>query len=307
MASTTKIMTLILALENGVMEDVCTVSSTASAQPKVHLGAPKGTEFYLKDLLYSLMLESHNDTAVVIAEHIAGSVEAFSDMMNQKARDIGCKNTWFITPNGLDAAVTDADGTERTHGTTAEDLAAILRYCITASPKREEFLEVTQTQSHSFTDLSGKRSYYCGNHNALLTMLDGALTGKTGFTGGAGYSYVGALEDDGRTFIIALLGSGWPPHKTWKWDDAKALFRYGKDHYKYRDIFTELGACRIPVENATQEKMVIPVSDRLPEGEKQLRLLLSDEDQVVFHTELPDVLEAPVNEGDVIGRRICTL
>ena len=95
MASTTKIMTCILALENGNPADICTVSETAAAQPKVHLGAGKGTRFYLKDLLYSLMLESHNDTAVMVAEHIGGSVEGFSQMMNQKARDLGCEKNMF--------------------------------------------------------------------------------------------------------------------------------------------------------------------------------------------------------------------
>ena len=102
MASTTKIMTCILALENGNPKDICTVSETAAAQPKVRLGARKGTQFYLKDLLYSLMLESHNDSAVVIAEQIGGSVEGFSAMMNEKAKQLGCKNTCFLTPNGLD-------------------------------------------------------------------------------------------------------------------------------------------------------------------------------------------------------------
>ena len=113
MASTTKIMTCILALENGNPEDICRFSSKAAAQPKVHLGAPAGTQFRLQELLYSLMLESHNDSAVAIAEQIGGSVEGFASMMNQKARDIGCKNTWFITPNGLDAVCAMPDGGEK--------------------------------------------------------------------------------------------------------------------------------------------------------------------------------------------------
>lgn len=305
MASTTKIMTLILALENGSLNDVCTVSSKAACQPAVHLGAPAGTEFYLKDLLYSLMLESHNDTAVVIAEHIGGSAEGFAAMMNQKARDIGCKDTWFITPNGLDARETLPDGTEKIHGTTAADLARILRYCIRQSPRRQEFLQITQTPSYTFSDVSGKRSYYCGNHNALLTMMDGALTGKTGFTGGAGYSYVGALKQDDRIFIIALLGCGWPPHKTYKWTDARTLFQYGMDHFFYRDVFEPASLPEIPVENGVEE-MKIPVSDRL-EGTQKMQLLLCGEDQVRYQTSLPERLEAPVKKGDVVGVRRCLL
>ncbi len=305
MASTTKIMTLILALENGSLSDVCTVSSKAASQPAVHLGAPKGTEFYLKDLLYSLMLESHNDVAVVIAEHIGGSVEGFAAMMNQKARDIGCQDTWFITPNGLDAQETLPDGTEKIHGTTAADLARILRYCIQQSPKQEEFLQITRIPSYTFTDVSGKRSYYCANHNALLTMMDGALTGKTGFTGDAGYSYVGALKDDDRTFIIALLGCGWPPHKTYKWADARILFQYGTDRYAYRDVFEPVSLPELPVEDAVSKER-IPVSDRLA-GEQQLLLLLSEEDRIQYQLSLPEKLDAPVKKGDVVGVRSCQL
>ena len=97
MASTTKIMTCILALESGKLDEVVTVSENAAKQPKVHLGASSGQKFYLKDLLYSLMLESHNDTAVMIAEHIGGDVEGFAELMNQKARELGCEDTCFIT------------------------------------------------------------------------------------------------------------------------------------------------------------------------------------------------------------------
>ena len=91
------------------------------------------------------MLESHNDSAVVIAEAVAGSVEKFADQMNQKARTIGCYSTYFITPNGLDAA--DSNGI---HHTTAEDLARIMRYCIMNSKKQEEFLTITRTKTYHF-------------------------------------------------------------------------------------------------------------------------------------------------------------
>ncbi len=103
MASTTKIMTCILALENGSLTDEVEASSHAASQPQVHLGMNKGDRFCLEDLLYSLMLESHNDSAVAIAEHIGGSVEGFAELMNEKAGEIGCTDTHFITPNGLDA------------------------------------------------------------------------------------------------------------------------------------------------------------------------------------------------------------
>ena len=112
MASTTKIMTCILALELGNPDDVVTATKEAAGQPKVHLGVQSGQTFYLKDLLYSLMLESHNDAAVMIAEHIGGSVPGFARLMNEKAKALGCENTYFITPNGLDAKETDEAGVE---------------------------------------------------------------------------------------------------------------------------------------------------------------------------------------------------
>ena len=102
MASTTKIMTCILTLENMTQDQKVKVSQKAAGQPKVRLGVKSGEEYYIKDILHSLMLESHNDSAVMIAEAIGGSVEAFAKMMNEKARELGCKDTHFVTPNGLD-------------------------------------------------------------------------------------------------------------------------------------------------------------------------------------------------------------
>ena len=103
MPSTTKIMTCILTLENGNLSDTVAVSKNAAGQPEVKLGMKEGESYVLKDLLYSLMLESHNDSAVAIAEHIGGSVEGFAGLMNEKAEELGCFHTYFITPNGLDA------------------------------------------------------------------------------------------------------------------------------------------------------------------------------------------------------------
>ncbi len=182
MASTTKIMTCILALEH--MEEGQTVeaSTYAARQPQVHLGVRKGEQYYIRDILYSLMLESHNDSAVIVAEGIAGTVEKFAVMMNEKAEEIGCRDTHFVTPNGLDGK--DEGGV---HSTTAADLARIMKYCIMESPKKEEFLEITRTGSWQFSNLDGNRSFSCNNHNAFLGMMEGALSGKTGFTADAGY------------------------------------------------------------------------------------------------------------------------
>ena len=206
-ASTTKVMTCILALENASGDDYVTISANAAAQPDVQLNLKEGEQYYMEDLLYSLMLKSHNDSAVAIAEHVGGTVENFAKMMNEKAKALGCTDTHFVTPNGLDAE--DEGGV---HHTTARDLALIMRYAI----QNETFLRITETRDYSFTDLSKKRQFSIHNSNALLDMIDGVLSGKTGFTGNAGYCYVCACEEDGKTFIISLLGCGWPNHKTYK-------------------------------------------------------------------------------------------
>lgn len=304
-ASTTKILTCILALEKGEPEETVTFSEEAVRQPEVHLGASKGEIFYLEDLLYSLMLESHNDTAVAVAEAISGSTAAFAEEMNQKAKEIGCTETHFVSPNGLDWE--DEDGP---HETTAGDLARLLRYCIRQSPKKEEFLKITRTGEKSFSNLSGTRTYSCTNHNAFLSMMDGALTGKTGFTGKAGYCYTGALSDGDRTFIIALLACGWPNNKTYKWSDARALFSYGLSAYRYDRIELPGGFGAVSVKEgvlpgqAIDEKAEVAL---LSAGEKEFRLLLSGQDEVKWKVTLPKILEAPVVEGEQEGEAVLLL
>ena len=201
--------------------------------PEVKLHIREGEQYRLKDLCYSLMLESHNDSAVAVAEHIGGSVEEFAEKMNRKAWEIGCKNVCFVTPNGLDVA--DADGNE--HSASAADMARIMRYCAFQSPCRETFLEITRTASRTIQDESGNRSFYLANHNALLSQCAEVLSGKTGFTGKAGYCYVAALKKEGKAFTVALLGCGWPPHKTYKWADMRKLDQYAFDTYNWYDIF----------------------------------------------------------------------
>lgn len=304
MASTTKIMTCILILEQCNLEETAATSAYAASMPKVHLGAAEGEEFYVKDLLYSLMLESHNDSAVILAEHAGGDVPGFAEKMNEKAREIGCEDTWFITPNGLDAQE-EVQGEVKKHHTTATDLGRIMRYCISQSPKKEEFLEITRTPSYSFQDVSGKRSFSCNNHNAFLSMMEGALSGKTGFTSEAGYCYIGALEQDGKTLIVALLGCGWPNHKNYKWQDTRALMEYGLEHYTLHS-FSEAKLPQIPavipVEKGQGEKLgeMAEVSTVRRETE-DMKLLLGAEDEVRTVYRGKTFLEAPVKEGDKIG------
>lgn len=300
MASTTKIMTCILALEYGDENAVVTFSDNASRQPKVHLGASSGDVFYLRDLLYSLMLESHNDSAVAIAEAVSGDVKAFAALMNQKAKEIGCENTYFITPNGLDAS--DEQGK---HSTTAVDLARIMSYCIMDSPKKDRFLEITSTTQHSFTNLDGKKSYSCTNHNAFLTMMDEAISGKTGFTADAGYCYVGAIRSEGRTFVVSLLACGWPNNKNYKWADMKKMVSYGMENYEYRKIDTVSTLDEITVINGIPESGRLfgstKIDVRLDNHNEELNVLMNQNEKTEIKVEQKEVLKAPVKKGEEVG------
>ena len=304
MASTTKIMTCILALEYGNPDDIVEASAYAASMPKVKLSVKQGERYRMGDLLYSLMLESHNDSAVVIAEAVGGSVEEFASMMNQKARDIGCYDTYFITPNGLDAVVNDSG---KVHSTTAQDLAKIMAYCVTDSPAREQFLEITQTLSYDFTDADGKRSFHCGNHNAFLGMMKEAISGKTGFTNSAGYCYVGAVESEGRIFTVALLACGWPNNRSYKWSDMKKLVTYGMERYEYRDIYEQREFRDIRVNNGIDSASGAPYKEACVAvqiddgGERSMPYLLCEDDEVEVRVQVADVLQAPVAEHEEIG------
>lgn len=331
MASTTKIMTCILVLENAKVDETVSVSAYAATMPKVKLYVKCGEHYTVRELLYSLMLESHNDAAVVLGEYIGGkllddtgeisehtgeeskaALHRFAQAMNEKAEEIGCEDTWFITPNGLDATETltlpDQSTLEKEHHTTAKDLAWILRYCIKASPQRDLFLEITGTQDYSFTE--NGRSFQCHNHNALLQMMDGAFTGKTGFTNKAGYCYVGALKRDGKCLIVALLACGWPNHKTYKWSDSRELFTYGLENYMYRRLEEEPFSGReqllvpIPVlgakNDALTEEVLLPVEPD-PEAEGMDGLLMRPDENVEILYRKEQYLTAPVEAGESVG------
>lgn len=304
MASTTKIMTCILALENGGEQAVATASAQAAAAPKVHLGVYEGERFLLGDLLYSLMLESHNDAAVMIAETIGGSIEGFAALMNEKAAAIGCTDTHFVTPNGLDAS--DAGGD---HHTTAADLARIMRYCVKTSPKATEFLAVTQTRSYTFWDLEKKNMFNCCNHNALLDQMEGAISGKTGFTAKAGYCYTGALERDGKCLIVTLLACGWPNHKNYKWADAAKLLNYGLESYTYRDVLDHSWKPgRIEVTDGvydgllqTKSSASLSLVSPALDPARSLPVLLKETEIPKKDIFLPELIEAPVKKGEKVG------
>ena len=288
MASTTKIMTLLIALEQGNLEDIVTVSKNAAIQPDVQLNMNTGEQYYLKDLVYSLMLESHNDTAVAIAEHVGGSVEDFAARMNAKARELGALHTQFVTPNGL-----DADG----HYTTAADLAKIAAYAI----QNERFVAITNTQSHSFSELTKGRGFTVSNKNQFLHMMDGAIGVKTGFTGKAGYCFVGALKREDRTLVSVVLASGWPPNKTYKWQDTKRLMQYGLEDFKKELILETLPELSdAPVIEGKQDFVPLCYGK---EAEELLNetLLLNGSEIITTEFEWTKQLQAPVEAGEMVG------
>ena len=286
-ASTTKILTCLYILEHCDIDQMAKVSKNASMQPKVRLGVREGESYKVKDLLYGLMLESYNDCAVVLAEYAAGSVEKFEKRVNQMAAKLGASNTHFVTPNGLDG--TDKDGR---HETTAQDLAKIMARCI----KNQQFLEITQAKQHTFTDGSGKRTFTCNNPNALLSTMHGAISGKTGYTSKAGYCYVGAIKQKNMTMTVSVLASGWPPHKTYKWNDVRKLVQYVTDNYEKREIIADTNNVKeINVNNGLKQKVPLRT------GNPKATFLIKKTDQIKIESILPSSMNAPVKKGQKVG------
>lgn len=347
MASTTKIMTCITILENVSLDDVLTVSAYAASMPKVKLYIQKGEQYVVRDLLYSLMLESHNDSAMALAEYVGKrylpeelknkdsaeytveesrqAMAAFAALMNEKAAELGCENTWFITPNGLDETqefvLEDGSTVQKEHCTTAAELARIMAYCLKGSPCTDTFLRITRTGSYSFS--ANGRSFSCNNHNSFLSMMDGALTGKTGFTNKAGYCYVGALERDGRTFVVALLACGWPNNKNYKWSDTRELMKYGIDNYFYRSFLEEgiafdpgrlppvqvLGGQTEALGGTAYTGLTVLGSEDMAEGggfpaggaQDAEGLLMRRDEEIKVEYNVKSVITAPVKAGTEVG------
>lgn len=314
MASTTKIMTLIVALEYANENDIVTVSPYAASMPDVQLNIRAGEQYRLGDLYYAMMLESFNDVAVTIAEYIGECyalnqddrtantdikarsyddskkyVHTFAKLMNEKAKELGCENTYFITPNGLDAE--DENGK---HSTTAKELAVIASYAI----KNERFNDIIGTRQYSFCEVNGTRNCSAYNKDAFLNQMNGAFGIKTGFTGNAGYCFVGALKSDGRTFISVVLGSGWPSNRTYKWKDTRKLMEYGINNFFPRTVFSTIEDYKdVMVKDGMEESTSTCIAG-------ELSLILCDADDVRVVYELEDYIDAPVRVGDVVGKAI---
>lgn len=218
-ASTTKVMTAIVVLESGrPLNDVLTVSKTATQVPSSKLYLKVGQKMSIRDLLYALLLSSANDAGMVLAEGIGGSVERFGDMMTKKAHDLGAVNTHFVNPHGLTAAE---------HYSTARDLALIFNYAM----KNATFREIVGSKASAVsTTPPGRgakpRQLMVRSHNRMLWNFEGALGGKTGYTLAAMKCFVGAAARNGNTVIVSMLGS----HDLW--GDSTKLLAYGLENYE---------------------------------------------------------------------------
>lgn len=286
MASTTKIMTAITALEEGDLESVVTVSARAASAPKVKMYLQTGEQHTLGNLLYPLMLESSNDAAIAIAEHLGGDVETFCAHMTERAKELGAKDTVFETPNGLDSG---------DHHSTAYDMAVIARHAL----QNEQFRAVIATPSKTITDLTGKRTYTFNNKNRLLWEVDGAIGVKTGFTGKAGHCFVGAVERDGRTLISVVLASGWgTAGKAQKWSDTKQIISYGFAAFSPVEVLTaETAAEPVSVTRARETEVGTKLAESLT-----LPLTEEEKGEVTVRYHLPESLEAPLTAGQTIGK-----
>lgn len=230
-ASTTKIMTALLALEGGKLDRVVTVSEHAAAvgESSMHLFA--GEKLTLEQLLYGALLRSGNDACVAIAEHIAGSEGNFVLLMNQKARELGASGTRFRNPNGLPA---------QGHLSSAYDLALLTRYAF----QNPVFNRIVSTR---VKDLGGR--YYFNNTNRLLWSYQGADGVKTGTTNAAGKCLVASATREGRRLITVVL------HSDDRYADTMNLLDYGFNHFKHVKACRTGGiAVRVPVsEGVTPE------------------------------------------------------
>ena len=218
MASTTKIMTAIVLIENADLNQTITVSAKAAGTGGSRLGLKHNDKITMKDLLYGLMLKSGNDAAVAIAENVGGSIEKFADLMNEKAKEIGLDNTHYVTPHGLD---------NPEHYTTAYELAKLADYAL----KNEIFAKVVNTKNYTVT-INGYPKNIT-NTNELLGYLDGVNGVKTGFTNNAGRCLVTSVNRNEFEIITVVLQADTKKIRT---TDSISLIEYVYKNYELFNI-----------------------------------------------------------------------
>ena len=277
MASTTKVMTALLALEYGQLDDPVTCSRTAFGVPGTSIYLAEGETLCLRDMLYGLMLASGNDAAVAIAEHIGGTTENFCRMMTQRAAELGCTGTVFLTPHGL-----PCEG----HYTTAHDLALIAREAM----QHPEFREIVGTTRATIPWQNRSYDRVLNNKNKLLSTYEGATGIKTGYTKKAGRCLVFGAERNGMRIIGVVLNC-------WDWfDEAARLMDHAFDRYEAVTLmYAGDTAALLPVSHSDGKNVEVIFGADLTgvTAKGSIPQLILD---------LPDTVEAPVYSGQHLGK-----
>ena len=291
MASTTKIMTCLVTLEHANLTDTVEVSKKAAGTGGSRLGLTTGAKITVNDLLYGLMLCSGNDAAVALAEHVAGSISEFANLMNEKAKEIGLENTHFVTPHGLD---------EEEHYTTAYELAKLADYALNV----EKFTDIVKTKTYTVS-INGNPKQL-NNTNELLGNLNGVYGVKTGFTNGANRCLVTAIKRDNLDVICVVLGADTKKFRT---QDSIKLIEYTFKNYEIVDLdsiiekeFIEwkkenLQAVEIIKGKEDYANLIINLHDKnsYPVNKEEIKDI-----NVEIQTE--KILNAPVYKNQVIGK-----
>ncbi|MDU4962113.1 MAG: D-alanyl-D-alanine carboxypeptidase family protein [Sporomusaceae bacterium] len=278
-ASTTKIMTLITALEHGNLDETVTASELASQTEGSTLWLAPGEQLKMLDLLYGVMLVSGNDATVAVAEHISGTVSNFAGLMNAKAKAIGALDTHFTNSSGLP---------DPQHYSTARDLAYIAAY----GYKNPLFVRIVTAERHTMPWAGKDHDREIFNENKLLWQYEGANGVKTGYTDAAGRCLVSAAKRNGVQLIAVVLDSDF------MWSDSIALLDYGFSRVRPQTYFQQGDVVRtVRVANGKTELIPLAVNGSLSvpafAGEG-----FSDYQTVI---DVPDRLEAPVRRGQKVG------
>ena len=293
-ASVTKILTAILTLENCKLTDTVTVSKTAISNiPSGYVIAPLfvGEQMTVEDLLYALMLKSANDAAYVLAEHVGGSVEGFSNMMNKKAEELGCKNSHFVNPNGIHNS---------NHYTTAYDMYLIAKYAM----ENEEFVKIVSTYQHtlSATNKYSKKDRIMKNTNNFVNpnsrYYDENVKGiKTGTTLQAGNCLITSTSKNGFDVITVVLGAKTAESK---FSETKNMMNYFFNNYEYTQIHKKGDVIKsIEVEKATKEtkNLNLVISDDI----KVMNNIAIKAEEIEPEINLNEEIVAPIPKGQELG------
>lgn len=280
-ASTTKMITAILAIESGRLDEKITVSKNAANTPGSTMHLEEGQIITIRELLTGLLMRSGNDGAIAIAESIGGSVDGFVEMMNKKASEIGAYNTYFRNPHGLSAPG---------HHSTAFDLAWIARYAM----NNPIFAEIVGTRNTSidWQDSNGdEHERDLKNTNKLLWMLEEADGVKTGTTNEAGPCLVSSATKNGQRLIAVTL------HDPARWKDSQALLEWG---FKEFSLF-QYGNAGDQVGDVKVEKGVIDHLRPILTEDAAMVVEKDNHDKIDTTIDLPDKIKSPIYKGQQIG------